>query len=59
MRYEIETDEGFSREDLLQELGRLERKALGVVKHAKRVTTSFTPVRSEADLIALSPLRDE
>jgi hypothetical protein len=31
--YEIETDEGFSLEDLLQELGRLEWKALGVVKH--------------------------
>jgi len=33
MLYEIETDEGFSLEDLLQELGRMERKALGVVKH--------------------------
>jgi hypothetical protein len=33
MLYEIETDEGFSLEDLLQELGRLELKALGVVKH--------------------------
>src|SRR5919201_1140140 len=34
--YEIEVDEGFSLEDLLQELGRLERKALGVVKHGDR-----------------------
>jgi hypothetical protein len=34
--YEIETDEGFSLEDLLQELGRLELKALGVVKHGDR-----------------------
>jgi hypothetical protein len=33
MLYRIETDEGFSLEDLLQELGRLEQKALGVVKH--------------------------
>jgi hypothetical protein len=40
--YEIETDEGFSLEDLLQELGRLERKALGVVKHGDR------PTRGEA-----------
>jgi hypothetical protein len=31
--YEIETDEGFSLEDLMQELGRLELKALGRVKH--------------------------
>ncbi len=31
--YEIETEEGSSLEDLLQELGRLERKALGVVNH--------------------------
>jgi hypothetical protein len=30
---EIETDEGFSLEDLLQEFGRLELKALGDVKH--------------------------
>lgn len=30
---EIEIDEGFTLEDLLQELGRLERKALGHVKH--------------------------
>jgi hypothetical protein len=29
----IRCDEGFDIEDLLQELGRLERKALGVVKH--------------------------
>jgi hypothetical protein len=34
MLYAIETDEGFSLEDLLQELGRLELKALGRVKHA-------------------------
>jgi hypothetical protein len=39
MLYEIETDEGFSREDLLQELGRLERKALGVVKHGDMPTS--------------------
>jgi hypothetical protein len=31
--YEIETDEAFSLDDLLQELGRLELKALGVAKH--------------------------
>jgi hypothetical protein len=31
--YEIETDEGFSLEDLMQALGRLERNALGRVKH--------------------------
>jgi hypothetical protein len=31
--WEIETDEGFSLEDLLQELGRLELQALGRVKH--------------------------
>jgi hypothetical protein len=31
--YEIETDEGFSLEDLMQELGRLELNALGYVKH--------------------------
>jgi hypothetical protein len=31
--YEIETDEGFSLEDLLQELGHLELQALGRVKH--------------------------
>jgi hypothetical protein len=30
---EIETDEGFSLENLLQELGSLELKALGYVKH--------------------------
>jgi hypothetical protein len=33
MLYAIETDEGFSLEDLLQELGRLELKVLGRVKH--------------------------
>ena len=31
--YEIETDEGFSLEDLMQALGRLELRALGYVKH--------------------------
>jgi hypothetical protein len=31
--YEIETDEGFSLEDLMQALGRLELQALGYVKH--------------------------
>jgi hypothetical protein len=31
--WEIETDEGFSLEELLQELGRLELHALGWVKH--------------------------
>jgi hypothetical protein len=29
----IETDEGFSLEDLMHELGRLELQALGYVKH--------------------------
>jgi hypothetical protein len=31
--YEIETDEGFSLDDLMQVLGRLELQALGRVKH--------------------------
>jgi hypothetical protein len=31
--YEIETDEGFTLEDLMQELGRWELQALGYVKH--------------------------
>jgi hypothetical protein len=31
--WEIETDEGFSLEDLMVELGRLELRALGRVKH--------------------------
>jgi len=31
--YEIECDEGFSLEDLMAELGRLELQALGYVKH--------------------------
>jgi hypothetical protein len=31
--WEIETDEGFSLEDLMQELGRLELNALGRVNH--------------------------
>jgi hypothetical protein len=31
--WEIETDEGFTLADLLAELGRLERQALGSVKH--------------------------
>jgi hypothetical protein len=33
--WEIETDEGFSLEDLMQELGRLELQALGYVKHGE------------------------
>lgn len=33
MRYEIETDQGFSLTDLLQEFERLELKALGRVEH--------------------------
>jgi hypothetical protein len=33
MLYEIETDEGFALEGLLQKLGRLELKAFGRVKH--------------------------
>jgi hypothetical protein len=32
-RWEIETDEGFSLDDLMTELGRLELHALGYVKH--------------------------
>jgi hypothetical protein len=32
-RWEIESDEGFSLEDLMQALGRLELNALGRVKH--------------------------
>jgi hypothetical protein len=31
--YEIETDEGLSLKDLMQELGRMELQALGRVKH--------------------------
>jgi hypothetical protein len=31
--WQIETDEGFALEDLMQELGSLERQALGQVKH--------------------------
>jgi hypothetical protein len=31
--WEIETDEGFSLDDLMRELGRLELQALGYVKH--------------------------
>jgi hypothetical protein len=31
--FEIETDEGFRLDDLMQELGRLELRALGYVKH--------------------------
>jgi hypothetical protein len=31
--WEVETDEGFSLEDLMAELGRLELQALGSVKH--------------------------
>jgi hypothetical protein len=33
LRWEIETEEGFNLEDLMQELGRLELQALGRVKH--------------------------
>ena len=33
MYYEIETDEGFTLEDLMQEVGWLESQALGYVKH--------------------------
>jgi hypothetical protein len=33
VRWEIETDEGFSLEDLMVELGRLELNALGRVTH--------------------------
>jgi hypothetical protein len=33
MLYEIETDTGFTLEDLLQALGRLELQALGWVNH--------------------------
>jgi hypothetical protein len=36
MLYEIEVDQGFSLEDLLLELGRLELRALGCVKHGDR-----------------------
>jgi hypothetical protein len=32
-RHEIDTDAGFTLEDLVQALGRLERQALGYVKH--------------------------
>jgi hypothetical protein len=35
MLYQIETDEGFSLEDLRQELGRWELQALGYVKHGE------------------------
>jgi hypothetical protein len=38
--WQIETEDGFSLEDLLQELGRLEMKALGVVKHGDLPPTS-------------------
>jgi hypothetical protein len=37
--YAIETDEGFSLEDLLAELGRLELQALGSVKHGEVPST--------------------
>ena len=33
MLWEIETDDGFAVEDLMAEFGRLERDALGYVKH--------------------------
>ena len=41
--WEIETDEGFSLEDLLQELGRLELQALGRVKHGDPPGGGRTP----------------
>jgi hypothetical protein len=41
--YAIETDEGFSLGDLMQELGRLERKALGRVKHGHVPPPEDTP----------------
>jgi hypothetical protein len=39
----METDEGFSLEDLLHELGRLERQALGQVKHGDPPPGGRTP----------------
>jgi hypothetical protein len=41
--WEIETDEGFSLEDLMQELGRLELAALGRVKHGEVPREGHTP----------------
>jgi hypothetical protein len=41
--WEIETDEGFSLEDLLPELGRLELQALGRVKHGDPPPAGRTP----------------
>lgn len=41
--WEIETDEGFSLEDLLQALGRLELKALDRVKHGHVPPPEDTP----------------
>ena len=35
MLWEIETDEGFSLEDLMAELGRWELQALGYVRHGE------------------------
>jgi hypothetical protein len=43
MLWEIETDEGFSLEDLMAELGRLELRALGRVKHGDRPQGEQTP----------------
>jgi hypothetical protein len=41
--YEIETDEGSSLEDLMQELDRLELNALGYVKHGDVPQEGHTP----------------
>jgi hypothetical protein len=41
--WEIETDESFSLEDLMQELGRLELQALGRVKHGDPPGRGRTP----------------
>jgi hypothetical protein len=41
--WEIETDEGFSLEDLIIELGRLELRALGRVKHGDIPQGEQTP----------------
>jgi len=40
MLYEIEIDEGFSLDDLMQEPGRLELKALGRVKYGDMPRTA-------------------
>jgi hypothetical protein len=41
--WEIETDGGFSLEDLMHELGRLERQALGRVTHGDPPPGGHTP----------------